>query len=471
MTVAFRWGAATHEGEVRDQNEDAYVAQEGLFLVADGMGGHLAGEVAADLAVAALRDHLGEITDIDDVVALVRRANEHILRESRADHTRQGMGTTLTGLVLIQPVSTPSDGDEGHPVLGVINVGDSRTYRLRHGELRRLTVDHSYVQELVTDGLITSDEARFHPRRNIVTRALGIEDPLDVDGWTLPVVRGDRFLICSDGLVDEVPEPEIRDVVTGVSDPQQAAEQLVQMALRHGGRDNVTVVVVDVTEGMDPAADHDELVAEMGEEPHWAPGAPDPTWSDDTGETEPPAISDEAVSPAAAVTEVGEARDPAAVDTGTDDTGTGDDADAPPPDKRRRRGRLGAFLFWLLVVAILAGAFVIVAAYARSGYFVDFTDDDQVMIYKGRPGGVLWFDPTEANPTTVRRANLDEASVFLVEGRRTFSSLDAAAEFVTGLSTTTTTTTTTPPTTVAPTTTLPGTTVPSAQPPTVTTEG
>lgn len=450
MTVSFRWGAATHEGTVRDQNEDAFAAQEGLFLVADGMGGHQAGEVAAALAIAALTEHLGEITDIDDVVALVRRANDHILDESRNDHSRQGMGTTLTGLVLIHPV----DGDE--PVLGVVNVGDSRTYRLRHGELRRLTVDHSYVQELVTDGLITADEARFHPRRNIVTRALGIEDPLDVDGWTLPAVRGDRFLICSDGLVDEVPEPEIRDVVTGVADPQQAAEQLVDMALRHGGRDNVTVVVVDVAEGMDPAADREELVAEMGADPHWADGAPDPTWSEDMPPAEAEAVA--ATDPAADVAHETVAESPDVPSVAPDHV-TPETTGAPAP--KRRRGRLAGFLFWLLVVAILAGAFVIVAAYARSGYFVDFTDDERVMIYKGRPDGVLWFDPTEANPTTLRRASLDESSVALVESRPTFSSLDAAAEFVTGLSTTTTTTTTTPPTTtVAPTTAPPRTTVP-----------
>jgi protein phosphatase len=427
MTASLRWGAATHEGQIRDQNEDAYVANDRVFLVADGMGGHQAGEVASELAIAAIRDHLGEITSIDDLVGLVRDANRQILAEARADDTRQGMGTTLTGLVLL-------DGDE--PELAVVNVGDSRTYRLRHGELRRLTIDHSYVQELVNDGVITTEEARLHPRRNIVTRALGIEEPLDVDAWTVPVVRGDRFLICSDGLVDEVPEPEIRDVVVGVEDPQQAAEQLVDMALRHGGRDNVTVVVVDVLDGLDPVADVAELTQELAEEPHWAEGPADPTWSTDT---------DQPTTAVAATIEVA-APEPAVEDA--------ESAELPVVPKRRRGG-IGVLLFWLAITAIIGGTFVLVAAYARSGYFVGFQGDD-VVIFKGRPGGVLWFDPTVERPTQLTRDQLDAETIRLIESEPTRDSLDAAAELVRTLQTTTTTTTTVPPTTtVAPSTTRP----------------
>jgi hypothetical protein len=139
--------------------------------------------------------------------------------------------------------------------LGLVNVGDSRTYLRRNGRLRRATLDHSYVQELLNTGHITEDEARHHPRRNIVTRALGIEPTVRVDSWLLPVVRGDRWVVCSDGLVDEVVDEEIHDIVAGTDDPQAAAEALVAAALLNGGRDNVTVVVVDVVQGADPPAE------------------------------------------------------------------------------------------------------------------------------------------------------------------------------------------------------------------------
>lgn len=422
MNVVLRWGAATHEGQIREQNEDAFAADGRVFLVADGMGGHQAGEVASELAIGAIRDHLDEIASIDDLVQLVRDANQRILTEARADDSRQGMGTTLTGVVLLESDS---------PELAIVNVGDSRTYRLRHGELRRLTIDHSYVQELVNDGLITTEEARLHPRRNIVTRALGIDEPLDVDGWTVPVVRGDRFLVCSDGLVDEVPEPEIRDVLVGVADPQQATDQLIEMALRHGGRDNVTVVVVDVVEGLDPNADVAELTQELAEEPHWAEGPADPSWS-----------TDDEIPPSEATPEAPPAESMAAA------------TEPPAPPRKRRRGGLGVLLFWVAVAAIVGGTFVLVAAYARSGYFVGFQRDD-VVIFKGRPGGVLWFDPTVERPTQLTRGQLDADTVRLIESNPTRDSLDGAAELVRTISATTTTTTTAPPTTTAPTTTRP----------------
>ena len=123
---------------------------------------------------------------------------------------------------------------------------------MRHGRLRRITVDHNYVQELVNTGHITDDEARTHPRRNIITRALGIDPSVRVDAWTLPIVRGDRFVVCSDGLSDEVHDTEIHQILTTVDDTQAAAEELVAAANRQGGRDNVSVIVVDVLEGVDP---------------------------------------------------------------------------------------------------------------------------------------------------------------------------------------------------------------------------
>jgi protein phosphatase len=247
---SFRWGAATHPGNVRDSNEDDYVADTHVFAVADGMGGHNAGEVASAIATTTLRDRLANgAANLGVAVAAVIEANAAIFQAAYGNPDQRGMGTTLTGLAVIPATAA-------NPMrLGLVNVGDSRTYVRRNGRLKRATIDHSYVQELLDTGHITEEEARNHPRRNIVTRALGIEPTVRVDSWLVPMVRGDRWVVCSDGLVDEVIDRDIDEVLATYPDPQQAAEALVATALLNGGRDNVTVVVVDVLQGQDPPGD------------------------------------------------------------------------------------------------------------------------------------------------------------------------------------------------------------------------
>jgi serine/threonine protein phosphatase PrpC len=256
---AVRWGAATDLGLVRAGNEDAFVAEPMVFGVADGMGGHQAGEVASEIAARIIRDRLGTgASNVGVVVASVVEANASIYQAAHASADHQGMGTTLTALVVMR-------ADESNVArFALVNVGDSRTYLLRNGELHRATVDHSYVQELVNTGHISEDEARTHPRRNIVTRALGIEPTVRVDTWLVPMVHGDRFILCSDGLVDEVHDHEIAAIAIAAPDPQVAADQLVAKANANGGRDNVTVVVVDVLQGVEPTAADAELESEPG---------------------------------------------------------------------------------------------------------------------------------------------------------------------------------------------------------------
>jgi protein phosphatase len=244
MTSArFIVGSASDTGRVRSMNEDAFVVTAQVFAVADGMGGHLAGEVASAMAADNLRKLSGAVS-ADDAVNAVISANLAILNLSRTDPAHRGMGTTLTGIAVVQV--------HGDTCLAVLNVGDSRTYRLRAGRLDQVSIDHSYVQELVNAGHISEAEARVHPQRNIVTRALGIEPGIGIDVWTLPAVRGDRFLSCSDGLVDEVTDDVILDALCDHAEPQAAAEALVRLANAAGGRDNTTVVVVDVVEGIEP---------------------------------------------------------------------------------------------------------------------------------------------------------------------------------------------------------------------------
>ncbi|MEO6500866.1 MAG: PP2C family serine/threonine-protein phosphatase [Jatrophihabitantaceae bacterium] len=239
--LTLRWGSATDVGRVRTLNEDSLLAVPGLFVVADGMGGHAAGEVASQLAVAEFA-RLAEQAPVraEDLTETVRRANEHILSAGAERGDRFGMGTTLTGVGVV--------GSEHGEQLAVFNVGDSRVYRLTEGQLGQLTVDHSAVQELVDSGRLSAQAARSHPRRNVVTRSLGSDPGPAPDLWLVPPVAGDRFLVCSDGLTGELEDPVIAEVLTATPDPQEAADQLVRRALAAGGHDNVTTVVLDVVE-------------------------------------------------------------------------------------------------------------------------------------------------------------------------------------------------------------------------------
>ncbi len=297
---ALRWGAASHTGRTRPENEDNFAVTPNLFVVADGMGGHAAGEVASEIAVTVLEDRLSDgASSIGVVVAATIEANASIFHEAHADLDQRGMGTTITGLVVLYPGTGDTDQvpviDPTEPPpgpysgrLAIVNVGDSRTYVLRHGHLRRMTIDHSYVQELLATGHITEHEARAHPRRNIVTRALGIDPTVRVDSWVVPLVLADRFIVCSDGLVDEVDDTRIAEVASAVENPQDCAEALVEEANRAGGRDNITVLVVDVLEGQAaPDYDHEPPIDLHA-----------PTWLED-GPADEPGVVAAATSPAA----------------------------------------------------------------------------------------------------------------------------------------------------------------------------
>lgn len=242
-----RIGSATDTGRVRDHNEDAVLAEGSVLVVADGMGGHAAGEVASGIAVETMRELVGrdELTT-DDVTAQVLTAHRRIL-DSVADHREQrGMGTTVTGLVLVT--------HEGRAHWAVLNVGDSRVYRLLGDDLTRVTVDHSEVQELVDAGVITPAEAAVHPARNVVTRSLGAPLRHQPDIWLVPPTPGEQFLVCSDGLTNELGDEQLRDILQAHTDPRDAADELVRAAVAAGGRDNVSIVVVALDDAeIDPS--------------------------------------------------------------------------------------------------------------------------------------------------------------------------------------------------------------------------
>ncbi len=231
--------ARTHQGRVRTTNEDSLLATARIVAVADGLGGHAAGEVASSMAVerlAALAEeqHLHP----DDLLAAIRDANRLIVEQTRRKPAQQGMGTTLTGLAVVEI--------DGGQQCAVFNVGDSRVYRFSEDVLAQVTVDHSEVEELRAAGTITAEDAAVHPRRNVVTRSLGSVPPPAPDLWLCPPREGERYLVCSDGLTNEVPDDEIAVMLRDEADPGAAADALLDRALAAGGRDNIAVVVVDV---------------------------------------------------------------------------------------------------------------------------------------------------------------------------------------------------------------------------------
>ena len=236
----------THAGKVRQNNEDALLVGEGedetLFVVADGIGGFEAGEVASSLAVDVLKD----LQPDEPFKAAIGEANRRIVAAGRGDEKLSGMGTTV--------VAIRFGGTQREPVAEVAHVGDSRAYLMRGGDMNPITEDHSLVAELVRSGDLTRDQAAEHPQKNLITRALGADEEVDVDTAILPIEAGDRILLCSDGLSDMVSEAGISEILAdSPEDPERVARGLLSAALDAGGNDNITIVVVDVKE--QPAAD------------------------------------------------------------------------------------------------------------------------------------------------------------------------------------------------------------------------
>ncbi len=244
--------AKTDTGRQRRENEDSAFARAPVFVVADGMGGAQAGEVASRIAVEAFADGLPDSgTPEERLASRVVEANQRIHEVSITERERAGMGTTLTAAYL--------DGSQ----LAIAHVGDSRAYLFRDGELKRLTQDHSLVDELVRRGKLTEEQAAEHPQRSIITRALGPEPSVEVDTWTYPVRAGDVLLLCSDGLTSMVPEDRVQGILASNSDLDRAAQALIDQANEAGGRDNITVVLFrleEVEAGSDGVVDQPTMV-------------------------------------------------------------------------------------------------------------------------------------------------------------------------------------------------------------------
>ncbi len=258
MTV-LRSGSATDVGRVRPINQDMPLERPNLYAVADGMGGHVGGEVAARVAVETLDHAFERAPTVSGLRAAFSEANAAVWHESQVNADLHGMGTTLTAVALV-------GGDDGRDVLALANVGDSRAYVYSDGRLVQVTADHSLAEERMRHGEMTEAEAAVHPQRHILTRALGVSSDVQTDMWELELKTGDRVLLCSDGLSNEVGMDEMADILGQVRrSRKRRRDHLVDAANDHGGADNITVVIVDVQVGEDGCRHRLEVHADRGQ--------------------------------------------------------------------------------------------------------------------------------------------------------------------------------------------------------------
>jgi protein phosphatase len=393
--VQLAWASATDTGRAREINEDSLLIESGtnLFAVADGMGGHAAGEVASRIAVETLKARFEP--SVDGIVAAIKAANREVLARANEEPSWRGMGTTLSVVALVPT-------DDGEEVL-VANVGDSRVYRVHDGDLEQLSEDHSLVQDFVREGRISAAEARVHPNRNVVTRTIGNDPDVDVDWWMLDPAAGDRYLICSDGLSDELEDAQIARVLLTTRDPNEAARALVSQANQAGGRDNITVVIVDVVDDGGRSESASKTVAR------------------ETRRSEP-------MHRETSIAERSLAR--------------GDDTVAVAAVRHRRfTWRVVAFLVALVVV--LGAAVGGLAWFARNTYYVGVDASDQVTVFRGRPGGLLIWDPTVEDRTPYDIADIERSRQDEVRAGHETATRAEADRYVDNITTTTTTTTST----------------------------
>jgi serine/threonine protein phosphatase PrpC len=500
--TVLRSGSATDVGRVRTVNQDLPLERPNLYAVADGMGGHVGGEVAARVAVETLDHAFEHAPTVDGLRAAFTEANTAVWQESQVNADLRGMGTTLTAMALV-------GGTSGKDVLALANVGDSRAYIFSEGELAQVTADHSLAEERMRHGEMTEEEAAVHPQRHILTRALGVSSEVETDMWELELSSGDRVVLCSDGLSNEVSTEEMAEVLREVDDPDEAARRLVEVANEHGGADNITVVIVDVQIGegegtrakITPLGLEAATIAVGAVSATGAPGAAGPSRAEPAAQDEPgagsPAMSgpptaalpafrpDDTLAPGSqlsfgdeplALAETGPRSDEFFLGTATAVPVARSTARVPPPSaprkeedgkapekesRRARRRRLGiprritfrVLGFVLLIVAVPVAAYFVLRWYAYDNWIVT-TEGQQIVVTQGQSGGVLWFHPKVVDHTghTVNDV-LPDAVAALRSGVQE-SSLAKAKQYVTSIvlagaaATTTTTTTTTTSSTV-----------------------
>lgn len=411
--TALRTGAVSDVGRVRTNNEDQLLVTESLFVVADGMGGHAAGEVASQVAVETLLAEFQKNPTADGLIDATREANASVIRRSEQDAATRGMGTTVCAAALVP--NTDGSGDN----FVIVNVGDSRAYLLRDGELSQITDDHSVADELQRAGQLTEEQAATDRRRHVLTRVLGMDVTVTPDRFDLDPFRGDRLLLASDGLTNEVPDAEIASILRRIEDPGEAARELVRVAKNNGGADNITVVIVDVIDDDDKAAEASSALAKEPSRPRGLITASerDSRLRELQGDDRPPSMS----------------RPP--------------EFEEPP-----RRGRKLRFTaFGLLVVALIAAAVGAFFYFGRPWYVG--VEGDRVTLFRGQGDDGLMKEQV-VERTDIDVEDLEGRFRSRVERGVEFESRADAEDYIARLRDSTTTTTTTSTTLANTTTTL-----------------
>jgi len=363
MTLTLRYAAQSDRGLIRDGNQDSVYAGPRLLAVADGMGGMAAGDVASNIVIAAMAP-LDEDVPGDALVDALRQAvgtaNQELRDTVDANPSLEGMGTTLTAVLF--------SGSK----IGMVHIGDSRAYMLRQGEFSQITKDDTYVQMLVDEGRISPEEASSHPQRSLLTRALDGRD-IDPEYSVRQVLKGDRYLICSDGLSGVVSAETIGESMRDIPDPQACVERLVQLALRGGGPDNITVVIADATD------------ADIMEQAPIVGGAAARDRGNNTV-----ADSSSAAARAAALQRPPRPAQP-----------DGNAYEREEPEPRRHPVRTSVLL--LVLLGVLGGGLWMGYRYTQDQYYVGATESGQLAIFRGVPGQIAGLDLSSVNETSSAR--------------------------------------------------------------------
>lgn len=382
----WRFAAATDTGLVRQTNQDAVYVDDTLAIIADGMGGHAAGEVAAAMAIDAVRRGYQENASVEGLVESIQYANRVVVADARENPEHFGMGTTIIAVGLTRDL-------DGRISPTLLHVGDSRAYQLRDGALRQLSDDHSVAEEWVRMGRLTPEEAVVHPRRHQLTRGVGVEDTISIDVSSIVAAVGDRLLLCSDGLSNELDPDTLARIASAPNGLEIAVEQLVAAARTAGGHDNISVILLEF----------DEVNVTS-------------TPVRRTMSTAPPPVA------------------------------------RPTKNSKVRRRRVPTWRAWaflLLILAVVAGGVGIVRWYAYSTYYLG-ADGSTIAVYEGQPQGVLWFKPEIVTDTNLLVRNLqpdDRADLYATISEPNLSEALTEANYLHHLwlmGQTTTTTTTTP---------------------------
>jgi protein phosphatase len=428
MSSPLRHGAATDIGKARKANEDSLLVEPPLFAVADGMGGHSAGDVASQTAVAVLKQ---EMAGDGSLAAAVQEANKQVFERSEGDAALSGMGTTMTAVV--------TSGER----IEIAHVGDSRAYMFRNGRLSRLTTDHTVMERLVRQGRLRPEEARHHPQRSVLERALGVDSDVQIDLQTIDARPGDRLLLCTDGLTAMLEESRIRQILDEEQDPSAAADRLVAEAVAAGGHDNVSVIVIDFPRdagaaGLDDASPADTVVADehppIADPPGWSipPPPPEPVgpppppaWSNPPP---PPAWSDRPATPQGGYRPPGGPPPPVHPAT-SQPPGSAEQAADP---SRRRRIIRRAVIGGLALAVLVVGGMLARSAVLNSWYVG--ASGGEVAIFRGLPGTIMGIRVSELQERTdIKVASLIEIEQERVREGKTAATRSEAQEIVRNL--------------------------------------